>query len=205
MIVHDPARWYLQPRPRAFHWLQPLMFPRYVFMGVDAWLPGPEDERMPEVAEGYLESGYRTTQITGRADHLPTLPFFQEAAPVLTLSQLDPGTPVLIQGMRPGGRDVSFRIPQTPRVDIIVEGTVESAAARLTNVLIEPDRDQVSFTYSAIRHELPRKFTAGVHGHIPISVQIDGDDPVLYSTPPTIRAQIEAAQKAGEADSQDGV
>ena len=198
VIVHDPTRWYLQPRPRAFHWVQPLMFPRYVFMSTDAWFPGPEDERMPEVAEGYLEPGYHTTHVEGAPVNLPMIPFFQEACPQLVFDRLEPGTPVLIQGMTPDGRDVSFRIPPPPHIDIHVEGTVQTVEARLFNVLIEPDRNQVSLTYSAIRTDLPRKFVAGVHGYIPAAVQVDGDEPVVYETPPTMRSRLEAAQASQE-------
>jgi hypothetical protein len=194
VIVHDPARWYLQPRPRAFHWMQPLMFPRYVFMGMDAWFPGPEDDQMPEVAEGYLERGYRQAYVEGTPVSLPLVPFFQEACPHLVFDHLEAGTPVLIQGMSPDGRDLSFQIPPPPRIDIHVEGTVETVEGRLFNVLIEPDRQQVSLTYSAIRRDLPRRFVAGVHGHIPVAAQVDGDEPVVYETPPTMRSRLEAAQ-----------
>lgn len=198
IIVHDPTRWYLQPRPRAFHWVQPLMFPRTVFMGMDAWHPGPEDERMPEVAEGHLERGYRARYIDAVPVNVPMRPFFQEACAHLVFDRVEPGTPVLIQGMSPEGRDLSFRIPYPPQVDIQVEGTVEPAEPRLFNVLVEPDRSQVSLTYSAIRRNLPRKFVAGVHGHIPVAVRVDGDEPVVYEAPPTMRSRLEAAEAGRE-------
>lgn len=190
-IVADPRMWYGQPRPTALNWVQPLMFPRYVYMGKDAWFPGPEDERMPEVAQGFLERGYRERHLAVERDFIPTIQFFQEANPSLVFRSLPPGTPISLGGMRQDGRTVSFTVPRPPQIEITLDGHSEVVPARLLNVLIEPDRFQVSFSYSAQMTDLPRSFIPGVHGHIPLSARIDGDAPIVYETPEPVTRKDE--------------
>lgn len=183
VIVRDPGMWYLQPRPVALNWVQPLMFPRYVYMGKDAWFPGPEDERMPEVALGFLERSYRQRHLEVERDFGPTIQFFQEANPFLVFHSLPPGTPISLSGMRPDGQTMAFAVPHPPEIELTLEGRSVMAPVRLLNVLIEPDRFQVSFSYSAQTTNDSRSFIAGVHGDIPLSARINDDAPILYETP----------------------
>lgn len=193
-LVEDPRSWYRQPRPVALSWTHPLMFPRFVYLGADAWYPAPEDARLPEVRSGILEAGYRERYIENDSGPGPALPYYQEAHPDLVFAELPPGTPLRIEGMHPGGRVVRFEMPRRPRLGLEIEGRYRELPPRLTGVLVEPEREQMAVTYSVVTADLPRKYVPGVHGHIPLALQVHGDEPVRYRTPPTLRQQLEAAE-----------
>jgi hypothetical protein len=188
VVVRDPALWYQQPLPWCFHWMHPLMFPRFVhFLGADAWFPGPDDEQMPEVRRGYLAKGYRAA-LTGRVS--PRLA--QDASLGLSIAGLAGGEPVVLEGMHPEEPVLRFSLPTPPRVDFILEGQRRAAAPRLHSVVIRPAEKKLYVVYGA-DVELHRTFVPGIHKCIPVGVSVDGDVPIAYATPPTVKEQLRAA------------
>ncbi len=65
-----------------------------------------------------------------------------------------------------------------------MEGHVEAPPPRLTAVIIEPDRELVSFVYVARTHGLPRAFIPGIHPVIPLTATVDGGPALDYVAPP---------------------
>lgn len=200
LLVGEPELWYRQPRPTALSWTHPLMFPRTMYMGAQSWHPAPDDERLPEVSRGLLQPGFRQRYLEDRDTPAPADPFYQEAHPELVFGDLPPGTPVEVRGMHPEGRSVRFEVPPRPRLELEIEGDRRQLPPRLTQVLVEPERQQMAVTYSVSTSELPRKFVPGLHGHIPLALHVHGDDPVRYETPPTIRERL----AEGEEEETDG-
>lgn len=194
-LVEDPRLWYRQPRPAALSWTHPLMFPRLVYLGADAWHPAPEDDRLPEVRRGLLEAGYRERYVENRGGPGPAMPYYQEAHPELVFDELLPGTPVEVEGMHPAGRTVRFEMPERPHLEIEIEEKRRKLPPKPTGVIIEPAREQIAVTYAVFTSDLPRKFVPGLHGHIPLAVYVHGDDPVRYQTPPTLGEQLAEADR----------
>ena len=152
---------------------------------------------MPEVARGYIVENYRDLfhggLTSGRA--CPRQ-FFQDASLGMVFPDLEPGTPISVSGMHRDGKITKFTIPKRPRIVITLENKVEDVKPTLSTVAVLPAENKVCFTYLAQLTDLPRVFIPGIHGKIPLSVQINGDDPIVYETPPTIRDQLLANQTA---------
>lgn len=183
LILNDPGRWYEQPLPWCLHWMSLRMFPRCAhFFGTDAWFPGPEDERMPEVRRGFLPSGFRTA-----LQHEIGPAIAQEASCGLVLPALAGGEPVVLEGMHPEEPVIRFSLPPLPRVQFVLEGRRQFAIPRMHTILVKPAEHKLSITYAA-EAELHRAFVPGIHARIPVSVSVDGDTAIAYPTPPTHRA-----------------
>ncbi|MBI4954622.1 MAG: DUF2169 domain-containing protein [Myxococcales bacterium] len=189
IVVGDPARWYEQPLPWCFDWQHPLMFPRYVhFAGApDAWFPGPEDERMPEVRRGYLAPGYRS-----RGGECTRPGFFQEGSHGLVLAGLTGTETLRVRGMHPRQPVVEARLPGKPSLVFEVDGGRVEPDVRIHTIRCEPAEERLCIVFGATV-ELPRVFVPGVHRRIPVAVRVDGDAPVAYPTPPTVHEKLTAA------------
>jgi hypothetical protein len=192
LVVRDPALWYRQPLPWCFHWMHMLMFPRFVyFLGADAWFPGPDDEEMPEVRRGYLTKHYRAALADGLSPRLA-----QEASLGLSVAGLAGGEPVVLEGMHPEEPVLRFSLPAPPHVEFILEGHRVAAAPRLHSVVIRPAEKRLYMVYGA-DVELHRTFVPGIHKRIPVAVSVDGDAPIAYAVPPTVKEQLRAAGAKG--------
>lgn len=196
LIVHDPRHWHRQPLPWSLDHHHPMMFPRYVYFGADAWFTPPQDATLAEIRNGWLVPNYRQRYpSTSMIDGLEApREFFQEASLGLSFAELAPGTPVGIWGMHPQGKPLRFSIPEPPRMKLALEGRVESVRPHLATVLIEPTDERVCFTYVGILRDLPRVFIPGVHGKIPLVLCVDDDPPLVYEAPPTVRSQLQAKE-----------
>lgn len=189
-VVGDPRAWHRQPLPWCFDWSHLIMAPRLWFLGLDAYFPAP-DEALAEVSRGYIPRGLRDA--LERDGTLMPLAR-QCAAPSMVFRDLAPGTPVVVRGMHPAYDTQRFAVPAPPEVVIHVEGSAQRVEARLHNLVIQPDQETVTATWGARRHDLPRRFIPGIHGHIPLSVTVDGDTPIVYETPTPVRERLRAAQ-----------
>jgi hypothetical protein len=194
LVVADPCRWYLQPVPVGLGWTFPIMFPRYVYLGTDAWFPAPNDQRLPEIRSGQISPD----DLDPTRVHDCELPsaYFQEAPFDQQFVDLRPGTPIAVRGMHPSGKPVSFHLPPPPRTILELEGRVQTIRPVLTNLVIEPEREQVSCTYLAVTTKMHRAFIPGIHGHIPLSLRVEDDDPIVYDTPVPIRTQVLEASRS---------
>lgn len=193
-IVGDPTLWYRQPLPWCYEYTNPLQFPRFVYLGIDAWFTPPDDERLPEVQKGYLPANYRSKFGEQWSPELEISPrYLQEASLGMVFDNLLENTPFVIKGMHPEEPEITFTLPDSPGIEIEIDGQKESVKPQITNMLIEPAEKLVSLVYIARTEKLPRAFIPGIHGYIPLSVTVNGDDPVIYDTPPTIRDQLKAA------------
>ncbi|HUN80809.1 MAG TPA: DUF2169 domain-containing protein [Phycisphaerae bacterium] len=193
VVVGDPKLWYRQPLPMSFGYTYPIMFPRLAYLGLDAWFTPPQDASLTEVRKGWLPANYR--QLYGSEmspAYAPPPAYHQEASLGMTFPNLAPGTPIVVRGMHPTQSEVRFAIPSEPRIAIEIEGQRQNLKPLLCNVLVEPALEKVSLVYIVRTEKMPRVFIAGIHGHIPLSVIIQDDEPVVYDTPPTIRQRIQA-------------
>jgi len=197
LIVNDPERWYLQPLPWCFDWVHPFTWPRSLFFApeyADAWFPGPEDERMPEVKRGFLAHGYRTHLQARGEDEQSLDAFFQEGSYGLVLSGLKGNEPVMIHGMHPSEPTLAFELPgATPSIEIDIEGKRTRVLSRLHSIVCHPAEKRLTMVWAA-NCDLPRVFMPGIHKHIPISIFVNGDAPIHYQAPPTVKELVATAE-----------
>lgn len=202
LVVGDPRQWWRQPLPWCFDWVSVAMFPRFVYLGLgaDAWFPAPDGAPLPEIERGLLRADWRRYYSNGPEPH-PRLR--QEASHGLVLDASPLGQPVELVGMHPEHLQLAFTLPgKIPSITFRLEGRSEPAAPRLHHVVCYPDRELVTLTYGAIV-DLPRAFAPGIHKHIPVSVQIGGDAPLVYQAPPPARETLAAAM-AEQAEAKNG-
>lgn len=202
LIVGDPALWYRQPLPWCFDWVHPYTFPRYLYFldDVDAWFPGPEDEDMPEVQRGFLKRKYRSRPEVRSSDNGPHPMFYQEASYGMIFSNLRHGEEIVITGMHPEKTEIAFRLPDAPpELEIEIEGSKEEVKPNLHSVICKPSEEKVILVYGGLR-ELQRLFIPGIHKHIPIAGYVNGDRPLVYEAPPTVKEKIEEARKKDESN-----
>ena len=205
LIVGDPKKWYKQPLPWCYEYTNPLQFPRFVYLGLDAWFAPPDDYNLFEVKRGYIPPNYRS-QFGDNWDPTQVTPseYFQEASLGMVFQNLPMGTPISIKGMHPEQEEITFTLPKEPSIEIEIEGRRQALKPQLTNLLIEPANKKVSMIYIARTNKLPRVFIPGIHGYIPLSVSVNREPPVKYETPPTVRDQLKAAQKTDTTGTSEG-
>lgn len=195
LVTGDPRRWYMQPLPACYEFTNAMMFPRYAWLGLEAWYPPPRDAPLREIVLGALPSNWHdlpTIEIGG--NELP-YPVLQEGPVGLVFPPLEPGTPIIIEGMHPELPHIGFHLPQPPKLDFYLDGKLFPAQAQLTGVVVEPDKNRVMLTYAARHWDLPRVFVPGIHGNIPLAMMIDEQFTVPYLCPPTLREQVKAGPK----------
>ena len=201
-LVRDPALWYRQPIPWNLGWVHPFMWPRcvYFFPGVDAWYPGPDDASMPEVARGLLEPGYRRMM----AEHYPGgmhPRFVQEASHGLALEGMTGQEDIKLWNLHPDLDEMRFQLPwkEPPRLVFDMDGRSYPGRPRLHHVVLRPGEGRVLTVWVALQ-PTPRTYLPGIHRHIPLAVWVQGEGPVVYETPPTVRDQIDQARASVEVD-----
>lgn len=203
LITGDPRLWYRQPLPWCLDWVRPMAWPRCLFFAAgdaDAWYPGPEDDQMPEVKRSLLPQRYRS-KIVARQEEGVLPEFFQEASYGMVFAGLRGDEPVLVQGMHPDQPVLQFRLPNAmPSIELEVDGNRKPMRPRLHSVIIEPADEKVALVWAA-DDEMPRKFIPGVHKYIPVGIRVNGDDPVFFEAPPTVKDQIAEAKAAQESKS----
>jgi len=199
LTIGDPREWYRQPLPWCFEWMHPMMFPRFVHFvgGPEAWYPGPEDERMPEVQRGFLEVGYRSSMKERSPIDGPAPEFRQGASHGMTVSDLPACAPVRIEGMHPDGRTLQFRLPPPPRLEMQVENHRDRVQPRLHSLVCRPADETFYLLYGAAI-EMPRPLIPEIHKHIPVAVYVDDDRPIPYDAPIPIRERIATAMEEME-------
>jgi hypothetical protein len=198
LLVGDPRQWWRQPLPWTFDWVSVAAFPRFVYLGLgaDAWYPAPEGAPLAEIERGLLRPDWRSYYASGPVPHQRLR---QEASHGLTLDASPLGQPVELVGLHPERTELAFTLPgKTPSVTFQLEDRTEKVQPRLHHVVCYPDRELVTLTYGAIA-DLPRTFAPGIHKHIPVSVQIAGDAPLVYAPPPPVREVLADAMAQQEA------
>ncbi len=200
LITRDPRRWYLQPIPACFDFMSVGAFPRKVWMHSDSepWHPAPEDASLPEIRRGFLVEGYRSLMRTP-GHPSPDPRFFQGGSHGLVLRELAPGTPIQVSGMHPEHPTVRFTTPAPPPMRLWGDGKVLEAVTRLHHLVFRPGELKVTMVYG-LSAASPRTFIPGVHGQIPIFLQVGDDEAVPFETPPTLKAQLAEAEAEAEAE-----
>jgi Uncharacterized protein conserved in bacteria (DUF2169) len=193
LVTGQPELWYRQPLPWCFDWTVGLMFPRLAFLGLDAWHPAPDDERLPEVKRGYVPLNLRRRL---KEDVSLTQRYQQEASLGLTLFSSLAGQAVILRGMHPEKPALQFTVPAEPLIEIEVEGNRAPVRPVLTSMLIHPADEKVSLVYCARTDGLQRTYIPGVHANIPVACFINGDGPFRYQSPPTVRERLQASASA---------
>jgi hypothetical protein len=193
LCTRKPERWHRQPLPWCFEWTVGLTFPRYLFMGIDAWFPAPDDSTLPEVKRGFIPS-----QLRGRLekDHDLAAGYQQEASLGMVVDTPLSGQPVTLTGMHPDEPTITFTVPPAPSIEIEVEGERAAPPPLLTNLMISPAEKKFTAVYCAKTKGLQRVFIPGIHKNIPISARINRDAPIRYQSPPTIHDRLLAAGAA---------
>lgn len=188
LFARSPERWHRQPLPWAFDWTSPLMYPRELYGGLDAWYPCLDLSALPEVTRGYAPE-----LVKASADPAPE--FHQEASLGMIARVPLAGAPVSIVGMHPEEPALSFTLPAPPPIAIEIEGERLPLRPQLTNLVIFPAKKKLYTVYFARTAALPRYFVPGLHREIPLFAFIDDDPPLRYQAPLTIRERLAAANQ----------
>ncbi len=191
LVLGEPRSWGRQPIPWSFDWQPHGSFPRCLFFGARPRFEVPAHE-LTEVRTELLDAQFEQLL----ADAPPASAekraareafsdrFYQEASAGMQLGPLKAEVPVRVSGMRRDGTPLSFELPASPSLELVIAGTVEPVQPMMTNLVITPEESQVLITYCVRSSGLPRRLIPGVHAHIPLSLRIDGDLAVTYDTPP---------------------
>ena len=198
LLTRKPDLWYRQPLPWCFDRTVGLTFPRYLFMGIDAWFPAPDDAALPEAQRGFIPSGLRRRLEKGRDI---AAGYLQEASLGMVVSTPLSGQPIVLTGMHPEEPSIGFIVPPAPSIEIEVEGERTALPPLLTNMVIFPAEKKFTVVYCAKTKGLRRVFIPGIHKNIFLSARINRDVPIRYQSPPTIRDRLLAAGVASQTGS----
>ena len=197
LVVGDPRLWWKQPLPWCLDFAHPATFPRCLFLhfDADAWHPGPEDASLPEVQRGLVPPSFRSALRAGRIDGLSL--FAQEASHGLVAKGLTSADRITLEGMDPEFPAISFSLGRSVdhTIDFTLEGSRERPRLSLHSIVARPAERTVSVVVAATV-PLPRSFVPGVHSHVPIAISVDGQAPLHYQAPPSIRDQLRRAREA---------
>lgn len=194
LCTRKPELWYRQPLPWCFEWTVGLTFPRYLFMGVDAWFPAPGDATLPEVQRSFIPAN-----LCRRLERDQDLAagYLQEASLGMVVANSLSGQPIVLTGMHPNEPTVAFTVPPAPAIEIEVEGERTAPPPLLTNLVILPAEKRFTAVYCAKTKGLKRVFIPGIHKDIPIAARVGRDAPIRYQSPPTIHDRLAAAGGSG--------
>jgi hypothetical protein len=81
-------------------------------------------------------------------------------------------------------------------IDFTLEGSRERPRLGLHSIVVRPGERTVTVVVAATV-PLPRSFVPGVHSHVPLAISVDGNAPLHYQAPPSIRDQLQRARAAG--------
>jgi hypothetical protein len=193
LCTRKPELWHRQPLPWCFEWTVGLTFPRYLFMGIDAWFPARDDSDLPEVRRAFIPADLRRRL---EKDHDLAAGYQQEASLGMVVDTPLSGQPVTLTGMHPAEPTITFTVPPAPSIEIEVEAERAAPPPLLTNLMIFPAEKKFTALYFAKTKSLPRVFIPGIHKNIPISARINRDSPIRYQSPPTIHDRLLAADAA---------
>jgi hypothetical protein len=198
LVTRKPDLWYRQPLPWCFDWTVGLTFPRYSFMGVDAWFPPPDDSALPEVLRGFIPAQLRRKLAK---DHDLAAGYRQEASLGMVVGTPLSGQSVVLTGMHPEEPTITFTVPPAPSIEIEVEGERAALPPLLSNLVIFPAEKKFTVVYCAKTKGLRRVFIPAIHKNIPLAVRINRDAPIRYQSPSTIRDRLLAAGAASHRSS----
>ncbi len=190
LITRKPELWCRQPLPWCFDWTVGLTFPRYLFMGVDAWFSPPDDSALPEVQRGFIPADLRRKL---EKDHDLAAGYLQEASLGMVVGTPLSGQPITLSGMHPEEPTIRFTVPPAPSIEIEIEGERAALPPLLTNLVIFPAERKLTVVYCAKTKGLARVFIPAIHKNIPLAVRINRDAPIRYQSPPTIHDRLLAA------------
>lgn len=191
LVVGSPENWYRQPLPWNFAWTNPLMYPRQLFLGADAWHPCRELQLLPEVRRGLVSIA--ALQAARRQDELHP-EYFQEASLGMVIRSPLAGQRVTVTGMNAEMPTMGFTVPPDPSIEFTVDGRRTLAKPMISSLVVKPGDRTFAIVYCAKLTPLPRKFIPEVHASIPLSISVNRDVPVAFDTPPTIRERLARAQ-----------
>jgi hypothetical protein len=190
LTTGKPELWYRQPLPWCFEWTVGLTFPRYLFMGVDAWFPPPDDSALPEVRRGFIPPDLRRRL---EKDHDLAVGYRQEASLGMVVATPLAGQAITLTGMHPEESTLTFTVPPAPSIETEIEGERSLLPPLLTNLVIYPSGKKFTVVYCGRTKGLQRVFIPGIHKNIPLAARINRDAPIRYESPPTIHDRLLAA------------
>ncbi len=165
LIVGDPARWWLQPRPAHLGFVPANVFPRSALLGAWPLDAAPDDAQLAERRAG-LALGKHGSGFDPR--------FVQEAMPELVFPALTTGTPFAAHGMRPDGRVLRFQLPAPPELELSLAGERLAATRVLGSVVIAPAKGTVALVWIVRSQPLARVLVPGIHRELPLRMSVGG-------------------------------
>ena len=123
--------------------------------------------------------------------------YHQEVPGDQTFASLEPGTRLAVYGMHSTGAPVEMVIPTPPPLNFFYEGACLKPLVRLTKVVLRPNELRATLTYATWETKLPRIFVPGIHKHIPVSLVVGDDTPILYEAPPTLKERATRGSATG--------
>ena len=201
VIVRTPEEWWKQPLPAHFDWLLPGMFPRSYYAAGPPRVGIAANAVLQEEQRGFLSGQWASRHGVPLQGRPPPPVYFQEAALGLSFAGLEPGTPIVLEGMHPEHSSIEFRVPSPPVLALELEGRTAPGAVLLQHLVVRPDELFVDVTWAITRRDLSRPYIPGVHGSIPIALSVDGQR-AEYPTPEPNRAKRKriAAEMGGIPD-----
>jgi len=182
LIVPTADDWWRQPLPATFDESSAIDFPRPMssLLVAPASRGSVESEpRLPELRTGDLTPGFRVED--GGARH------FLNAVPMRSrLAAFRPGDPFAVSGCDADGKTWAGKMPRVPGIELELEGSRRDVDLHVQSVELATAEREVRVTMG-FDVPLPRPFLPGLHKRIPISVRLEGHEPIAYPTPPTLR------------------
>ena len=109
------------------------------------------------------------------------------------LAKLCEGAPFVVSGCDAKGKSWTGRTPRIPQVALELEGRAHEVDLHVQSIELATAERELHVTLG-FDFPLPRPFVPGLHKRIPISVRLEGHEPVPYPTPPTVRDVIRSNQ-----------
>lgn len=149
LVLRDPDRWPLQPVSAGFDAVPPHWWPRSAWLGVGSGSEvAPGD--FPEVRRGELPAALVTCESLEQVGVRRDPRWFHAAAPGMWGETFRGDETVVLTGMHPRRRQVSFTLPdEAPRMTLRMRGRVEAMAAALRSVEVDVEAETVALVWSA--------------------------------------------------------
>lgn len=160
-LIASAARWWEQPVPALFEPRLASAFPRSVQLGL---LEMPPVE-LPDADKAFV----------------------QEAPRPMRLARLETGMSLTVEGCLLSGRAWTWQMPALPVMRLWVEGREVDSPAVAQTIRLRPEADETVVTF-AFEHTMHRAFVPGIHGRIPIEVEVLGERRAFATPEPTLVA-----------------